>query len=115
MKYAICFYETADDFAQRSSPKAAEYWGPWKAYTAALGDKLTGGACLQGPATGTTVSIRAGKRLVQDGPYADTKEQLGGFMLIEAETLDAALEWAARCPAAASGTVEVRPVLPMNP
>lgn len=60
------------------------------------------------------LSIRAGKRQVQDGPYADTKEQLGGVMLIEAANLDEALEWAARCPAAASGKVEVRPVLPMS-
>ncbi|MGQ0697850.1 MAG: YciI family protein [Panacagrimonas sp.] len=114
MKYAIVIYETADDFAARNSAKAPEYWAPWKAYAAALGDTLTGGACLQGPGTATTLSLRDGKRQVQDGPYAETKEQLGGVMLIEAANLDAALEWAARCPAAASGKVEVRPIVPMS-
>lgn len=114
MKYAILIYETADDFSSRTSPEAPKYWAPWKAYTAALGEKLTGGACLQAPATGTTLSVREGKRQVQDGPYADTKEQLGGMMLVEAASLDEALEWGARCPAAASGRVEVRPVLPMQ-
>ena len=54
-----------------------------------------------------------GKRRVQDGPFADTKEQLGGFFVIDVPDLDTALSWAARCPAAASGAVEVRPNLPM--
>lgn len=112
MKYAICIYETKADFDQRSSPKAPEYWAAWKAYAAALGQTLTGGACLQGVTTATTLTIRNGKRQVQDGPYAETKEQLGGFMLIEAASLDEALDWAAKCPAAASGKVEVRPVVP---
>ena len=54
--------------------------------------------------------MRGGKRRVEDGPYADTKEQLAGFIVFELPSLDAALDWAARCPSAASGTVEVRPV-----
>ena len=62
--------------------------------------------------TATTVRIRDGKRLVQDGPFADTKEQLGGYFVIEVPDLDAALEWAARAPSAACASVEVRPVLP---
>ena len=56
--------------------------------------------------------IRDGKRIVQDGPFADTKEQLGGYFVIEVPDLDAALEWAARAPSAACASVEVRPVLP---
>ena len=67
---------------------------------------------LDGPETGTTVRQRDSKRLIQDGPYANSKEQLGGFMLLECPSLDAALEWAARCPAAAYGAVEMRPVAP---
>ena len=55
---------------------------------------------------------RDSKRLIQDGPYANTKEQLGGFTLLELPSLDAALEWAARCPAASYGAVEVRPIAP---
>lgn len=111
MKYALCFYETVDNFSARESAGAPEYWSAWKAYAGALGERITGGSALQGPATATTVCVRGGKRQVQDGPYADTKEQLGGFMLIEAANLDEALEWAAKCPAAASGRVEVRPAL----
>jgi hypothetical protein len=62
---------------------------------------------------GTTLRQRDGKRQVQDGPYADTKEQLGGFYEIDVPDLDTALDWAARCPAAATGAVEVRPNLVM--
>ena len=69
-----------------------------------------GGNPLQGPETGTTVRVNGRRREIQDGPYADTKEQLGGFVLLELPSLDAALDWAARCPAAAAGAVEVRPV-----
>lgn len=114
MKYAIVVYETAADFADRSSPRAPEYWAGWKAYAQALGPKITGGACLQPPATATTVHLDAGKRKVQDGPYADTKEQLGGVFLVDVANLDEALEWAARCPAAVNGRVEVRPIVPMS-
>ena len=56
--------------------------------------------------------LKEGKRRVQDGPFADTKEQLGGFIILELPSLDAALDWAARCPAASVGAVEVRPVAP---
>lgn len=111
MKFALCFYETADQFSARTSGNAPEYWSAWKVYAGALGERITGGSALQGPATATTVGVRNGKREVQDGPYADTKEQLGGFMLIEVANLDEALEWAARCPAATHGRVEVRPAM----
>ncbi len=71
-----------------------------------------GGDPLLPPETGTTVRVKDGKRQVQDGPFADTKEQLGGFTILELPSLDEALEWAARCPAASIGAVEVRPVAP---
>lgn len=108
MQYAILIYETADDFAARENDRKDEYWGGWFAYSQAVSDagKSVGGACLKGPGAGTTLKQGA----VEDGPYADTKEQLGGFFLIEADRLDEAMDWAARCPAAASGAVEVRPV-----
>jgi hypothetical protein len=70
---------------------------------------------LQAPEMGTTVRLRDGKRQVQDGPIADTKEHLGGYFIIQAPTLDVALEWAARAPCTASGSAEVRPVLPPPP
>ncbi|HMQ53262.1 MAG TPA: YciI family protein [Anaerolineae bacterium] len=116
MQYAIIVYETQDGFAARSDEaKGPAYWQAYKAYGEALRQAgvIVGGAALQPDHAGTTIRLRDGERLVQDGPYADTKEQLGGFYLIEVEDLDAALDWAARCPGAANGAVEVRPVLPM--
>lgn len=117
MEYLLIFYEAGEDFEARTAGDRSEsYWGGWSAYSRALSEAgvLRGGAALKQPSTGTTVRLRSSERLVQDGPFADTKEQLGGFMRIDVPDLDAALEWAARCPAAASGAVEVRPVLPMT-
>ena len=68
---------------------------------------------LRPTATATTVRVDDGKSQVLDGPYADTKEQLGGYYLIDVPDLDAALAWAARCPGASHGTIEVRPVWTM--
>ena len=74
---------------------------------------MVGGTGLQPPSLATTIRLRAGKRQVQDGPFADTKEQLGGYYVIEVPGLDQALDWAARCPSATNGSVEVRPNLTM--
>ena len=68
---------------------------------------------LQPVATATTVRVRNGRLLVTDGPFAETKEGLGGFYLIDVGDLDEALDWAARCPGARYGSVEVRPVMVM--
>ena len=112
MQYVLLIYEKPEDFVRRSSAESAEYVGAWRAYHKALVDAgvFVGGHPLEGPETGTTVRRREGKRQIQDGPYASTKEQLGGFTLLELPSLDAALEWAARCPAASYGAVEVRPL-----
>lgn len=115
MKFAIIILESASDFASRQNERAPAYWEAWKAYMAALNEAgiPSGGAALQAPETATVVRVADGRRLVQDGPYADTKEPLGGFLTIDVPDLDQALHWAALCPAASSGAVEVRPVLPM--
>ena len=113
MTYTILAYETPDDFGARDDGTRRDaYWG---AYTKALQDAgvMVGGAGLQPPAVATTVRQRDGHRQVQDGPYAEAREQLGGYYVIDVPDLDRALEWAARCPAAASGAVEVRPNLVM--
>ena len=83
------------------------------AYTKALqaAGVMVGGAGLQPTATATTLRMRNGKRHVQDGPYADTKEQLGGYYIVNVPDLDAALEWASRIPAVAGSVIEVRPNL----
>src|SRR4051794_23728229 len=114
MKYLIMTYESADAFEARTRKDQGAYWGAWRAYADALRHArvMDGGKGLEPPSTGTTVRLRDGERIVQDGPYADTKEQLGGYFVLDVPDLDAALDWAARCPAATDGVVEVRPVLP---
>jgi hypothetical protein len=74
---------------------------------------IVGSNRLQPTSTATTVRITNGKSQVLDGPYVDTKEQLGGYFLIDAPDLDSAISWAARCPAAGHGVVEVRPIWEM--
>lgn len=114
MQYMMIFTETSAQFAEREHPeKAPAYWGAWNAYIGALAASgvVVNGDGLQGPHTATTVRVRDGKRQVQDGPFADTKESLAGYFVIEVPDLDAALEWAARAPSAAYASVEVRPVM----
>jgi hypothetical protein len=116
MKYTILVYENEADFSARTDTKQKDtYWGAYRAYTKALTDAgvLVGGAPLQPAHLATTIRQHNGKRQVQDGPYAEAKEQLGGYYVVDVPGLDQALDWAARCPAAASGAVEVRPNLPM--
>ena len=109
MLFALLIYESPDAFATRNKDS---YTGAWRAYHRAIVEAgiFVGGDPLQVPDTGTTVRTKDGKRSVQDGPYADTKEQLGGFTILELPSLDVALDWAARCPAASYGAVEVRPL-----
>lgn len=114
MKFAIVVYENAREFEVRNDPLLAPaYWGAYAAYAKAMTEAgvAAGGAGLQPPSTATAVRVRDGKHRVQDGPFADAKEQLGGFFLIDVPDLDTALKWAARCPAASTCGVEVRPVL----
>jgi hypothetical protein len=114
MQFALLVYESSEAFATRNNNEADSYTGAWRAYYKALVEAgvYVGGDPLEVPETGTTVRLKDGKRRVQDGPYADTKEQLGGFIILELPSLDAALDWAARCPAASAGAVEVRPLAP---
>lgn len=114
MKFAMLIYEPPELFeARRKTPGDSEFWAPWRAYHKALTDAgvYAGGSPLDPPeTTATSIRVRGGERHVQDGPFADTKEQLGGFMLFEVPTLADAISWASKCPAAGYGTVEVRPV-----
>ncbi|MDQ6929542.1 MAG: YciI family protein [Candidatus Eremiobacteraeota bacterium] len=72
---------------------------------------MTGGEQLARPSSATTVRVRDGKRLLTDGPFAETKEVLGGFMIFDCDTLDAAVEWAAKIPNARDGSIEIRPIV----
>lgn len=115
MKYAILVYETPEELSERAGEKAQAYWAAYTQYGQMLSaaGAITGGAGLKGPETATTLRLRGGHRELLDGPYAETKEQLGGVFIIDVESLDAALDWAAKCPAAARGVVEIRPLLAM--
>ena len=117
MKYLLVIQEADADFAARNDPQLSkQYWQSWQAYSAlvAKADPEFSGAALQGPETGTFVRGKGSTKQVQDGPYAGTKEHLGGYYMINVDNLDIALELAAACPATTNGQVEVRPVLPMN-
>jgi len=115
MNYTILIYESEGDFALRKDPaKQPAYSAGWGRYVNAMVDAgiFVAGAGLEGTEAATTLKLRNGQRLVQDGPYADTKEQLGGFCVINVPDLDTALDWASRAPCVANGMVEVRPNLP---
>lgn len=117
MQYMLMMYETNEEMQRRNTADAGPYWGAWSAFVEALNAAkvIVKGDGLQLPETATTLRLQNGKRHVQDGPFADAKEQLGGYFIIEVENLDQALEWASRAPCAAAGGVEVRPVLPPMP
>jgi len=112
MQFALLIYESPEAFATRKSDENDPYLGAWRAYYQALvaAGVYVGGDALEVPETGTTVRVKEGKRRVQDGPFADAKEQLAGIIILELASLDAALDWAARCPASAVGAIEVRPL-----
>lgn len=111
MRYTLLFYSNEADFAEYTPAD----WGELKAaYGKYIADLNQAGVFvdtdwLQPTQTATTLSLRGGTKRVQDGPFADTKESLGGYMVIRVPDLDAALAWAEKCPAAKTGTVEIRP------
>jgi hypothetical protein len=110
MKYMLMIYRDEALFA--ADAKSGAHSAPYVAYAEALkkSGALVGGDRLQVSETASTVRVTGNKTEVLDGPYADTKEQLGGFYIIDVPDLDAALEWAAKCPGAVNGAIEVRPM-----
>ena len=108
MKYLLLIYENEKRFAGGYDP--AEL-GEYRAFGEAHRSAILGGHALKPTGTATTVRVREGKRLTTDGPFAETKEQLGGFYLVEAPDLDAAVAMAAGIPAARYGSIEVRPIM----
>ncbi|MCU0687408.1 MAG: YciI family protein [Polyangiaceae bacterium] len=117
MEYMILFNQAATELERpREDPGSADYWESWRAYMSAIysAGVVKSGHALQPPYTATTVRIRDGKRQVHDGPYADTKEMLGGYLVIDVPSLDEALRWAARSPSSTTGSTEVRPVLQLS-
>ena len=114
MQYAILINESEVSFKDRGNENQQAYWGAWSAYVIAINEAgiVVSGAGLQGPETATTVLFKGEEKVIHDGPFADAKEQLGGFFIINAKDLDEALEWAKRCPITKGGSVQVRPVIP---
>lgn len=114
MKYMLLIYAPDPDPAALADRSMADM-APWDAYTQSLVDAGVFRAADQlAPGTmATTVRVRDGRRLTTDGPFVETKELLGGYYLIECDDLDTALDAAARCPAAAFGSIEVRPLVEM--
>jgi hypothetical protein len=115
MQYLLLIYGNEAAMASASEADAGRTTAAYGAYTEAMikAGVMAGGNRLRPSSTATTVRSPGGKTQVLDGPYAETKEQLGGYYLIEAPDLDAALSWAERCPGAATGAIEVRPIWPM--
>ena len=114
MEYLLMIYADEAQFEKLSRAQVEEAMAAYTAYTGALQKAgILGGANrLRNVNTATTVRVKSGKTEVLNGPYAETREQLGGYYLINVPDLDTALSWAARCPGASHGTVEVRPVWP---
>ncbi|MCU1439594.1 MAG: hypothetical protein JWP85_591 [Rhodoglobus sp.] len=112
MRYSLLLNYSEAEGAALPEEAMAEGRAAFDAYAKSLNEAgvLLGADVLQPTAASTTVTLRNGSLQVQDGPFADTKEQLGGVFLIDVPDLDAALAWAEKCPAAQWGTVEIRPV-----
>lgn len=115
MKYLLLIAADEAAYAAVSDAEKAERTAAYGAYAEAMAKAgvLLGGERLKPASTATSVRVCNGKTEVLNGPYAETREQLGGYFVIEASDLDAALSWAARCPGASHGTMEVRPIWPM--
>jgi hypothetical protein len=115
MQYMLLIYGNEAAMASAPSEAVGQVLAAYTAYSEAMvqAGVMVGGNRLRPSTASTTVRAEGGKTQVLDGPYAETKEQLGGYFLIEAPDLDAALKWAERCPGAAHGAIEVRPIWAM--
>jgi hypothetical protein len=113
MEYLCLIYENEAASEALPAYKTGEIFGEYKQFSAdiAKSGKLRGGNALQPVASATTVRVRDGKTLTTDGPFAETREQLGGYYLIDAKDLDEAIQIAAKIPSAKYGSIEVRPIM----
>ena len=113
MKYLLLMYDDESNWGEPTPEDMAAMMKAYGEFDQAVEQNgaFVAGEGLQGVETATTVRVRDGERLVTDGPFAETKEQLGGFYLLECKDLDEAIEWAAKIPGAQQGMIEVRPVM----
>ena len=113
MQYLLLIYGREADFDGLSQAEQGKVFGEYMAFTESIqkSGNYVGGEALHPVATATTVRVKDGKKVTTDGPFAETREQLGGYYLVEARDLDAAIAMAARIPGARDGSIEVRPVM----
>ncbi len=113
MQYLCLIYEAESLMATRSDEENGKVFQDYMTFTKDIQDSghMVAGDALQPIATATTVKVRDGKTLLTDGPFAETKEQLGGYYLLECKSLDEAIEKAAKIPSAKTGSIEVRPIM----
>jgi hypothetical protein len=116
MRYALLIYANELDWANQTEEEGQAQFQEYMAFTKDIVDRglQQSGEALQPTATATTVRVRDGETVTTDGPFAETKEQLGGFYIVECKDLDEAIEVAARIPDARGGSIEVRPILEMD-
>lgn len=114
MKYLLLIYENEASFAGLSEAEQGKVFQEYMDYTARIrrSGHYVAGEALQPVSTATTVRSKDGRTLTTDGPFAETREQLGGFYMVEAKDLDEAIALAAQIPAARTGSIEVRPIMP---
>lgn len=114
MQYILLIYENEKQWLDLSDAERGKVFEEYGAFTEGIvkSGQYRAGEALQPTSAATTVRVRGGKPMVTDGPFAETREQLGGFYLVEAKDLDEATALAARIPSARAGAIEVRPVLP---
>src|SRR5919112_1303653 len=112
MRYMLLIYGDESAYAGMSESDLQADMQKWWEYTAAIKEAgaSPGGEALQPTSTATSVRDDNGSPLVTDGPFAETREQLGGYYILDVENLDQAIEWAHRCPGAKTGTIELRPI-----
>ena len=113
MQYMLLIYNDPSGWESMSEAEQGAIYGAYGTFTEELraSGKLVSADALQPTSTATSIRVRDGETMTTDGPFAETKEVLGGYYLIDVETLDEALEWGAKIPGATYGTVEVRPVV----
>jgi hypothetical protein len=113
MQYMLLIYGAGDSWQELTPEQQQQIGAEYFAFTEELraAGKMVAGDALQPTSTATSVRVRDGETLTTDGPFAETKEVLGGYYLIDVDTIDEALEWAAKLPGAKYGTIEVRPVV----
>jgi len=116
MQYALLIYDEEQTLAAMSDDERNALFADYGSFTRELqaAGAMVSGAPLDSIRNATSVRVRESDTLVTDGPFAETKEQLGGFYIVDVPTLDEALEWAAKVPSARIGTIEVRPVAQMT-